>query len=305
MNTSMLAYINLALLAVASILYVAFDNGDSATDSRAHLAFIATAPESSRAATTIQSASSAVETDWNCRVTVIFTSDDPPSMARALKKAIALGPDGVSMPGSTDDPLILPLVTEAHRQGIPVTYHTSPNPEARRRFGERGAGFVGIEGEVSGYSLAEAAVERLSIEPDTLVLLTGPSPAITPGTRLQGCQALLHSRGIQTEYLQVATASDAALTQRIAAGTLPRFIFWDSGPVGQLTALLIEDRLNVTDFRIISLSPAKEDLPILEARYVGLQAVDRSFLTCYLSLVQLQLTRRYGLQGIEIPIGGV
>lgn len=305
MNASVLAYLNLALLAVASVLYFAFDKEKSQTDSRAHLTFITTAPEISKAAATIQSASSAVETDWNCRINVLFTTDDSPSMARALKKALALGTDGVSMPGSMDAPLILPLVAEAHRQGIPVTYHTTPNPEARRRFGEKGAGFVGIEGEDSGYTLAESAVERLNIERDTVVLLTGPTPAIMPGTRLQGCQALLRSRGIQIEYLQVASASDAALTQRVAAGTLPRFIFWDSGPVGQFTALLIEDRLNVTDYRIIALSPAKEDLPMLEARYIGLQAVDRSFLTCYLSLVQLQLTRRYGLQGIEIPIGGV
>lgn len=305
MNTSMLAYLNVALLAVASVLYVALDKEDAPTDASGHLAFIATAPEGSKAATMIEAAASAIESDWNCRVTVLFTTDDPPSMARALKKAITLEADGVSMPGSSDAPLILPLVTEAYRQGVPVTYHTTTNPEARRRFGEKGAGFVGIESEESGYTLAEAAVERLSIERDTLVLLVGPTPAITPGTQLHGCQALLHSRAIQTEYLQATSASDATLTQRVAAGTLPKFIFWDSGPVGQLTALLFEDRLNVADFRIISLNPAKEELPMLEARYIGLQAIDRSFLTCYLSLVQLQLTRRYGLQGIEIPIGGV
>ena len=313
MNTSMLSYLNLALLAVASLVYIAYDNGDSPIDSRPHLVFITTVSEGSTSATTIRSATSAIETDWNCVVTVIFTTDQPPSMARALKKALALEPDGVSMPGSKDERLLLPLVTEAHRQGIPVTYHTAPNPEAQRRFEERGAGFVGIEGEDSGYTLAEAAVERLGIAQDTPVLLVGPDVDIAPDSRLQGSAALLHSRGIATEYLRVApapygtraAAPDPGLKQRVDEGTLPRFIFWDSGPVGQLTSLLIEDRLIVADFRIVSLNPIKDDLPMLESRYIGLQAVDRSFLTCYFSLVQLILTDRYGLQGIEIPIGGV
>jgi len=312
MTTSMLVYLNLALLAAASLVYVAYDKDASNIEPRVQHVFIATVPENSTAAARIRSAAYAIETGWKCRVTVMYAPDSPAELARALKRAITLKPDGISMPGNTDEKFILPVVTEAHRQGIPVTFHGSPNPEAQRRFGELGAGVAGMEDVAEGYALAKAAVDRLAIQPGTPVLLAGTEPTVKPDSRLGGSQALLQSLGIQSEYLRVAsidtgaglTAPDPVLTRRIESETLPGVVFWEAGPVTQITSILVEERVTMSDVRIINLGPPLDDIPTIEARFVRLQPVEQTFLTCYFSLIQLQLTHRYGVQGIEIPIGG-
>jgi hypothetical protein len=312
MSNSILAYLNLLLLAVACIVYVAYEGEGSDAYSRAHHVYIYAATNGPKNAAAVRSAVEAIETDWNCRVTVIQASDDPPAMARALKKALTLRPAGVSMPGSADERYLLPIITEAQRQGVPVTYHTSPAPEAQRHYAGFGAGFVGMDAETSGQMLAEAAMTRLSIAPGNSVLLVGQGPTIVPGTRLHGCRALLQLKGIETEHLTASPSGivDTAtvhpeLERRIADGTLPRIVFWEPERVGQLTDLISEERLNADSVRIVTLTPVQETLPLLQARYIAMQPIDRTFLTCYVSLVQLELTRRHGLRGMDIPIGGI
>ena len=313
MNTGMMALLNLALLAAVGLLYTSFATDDSVDDGRRHLVYITTLPEGSPDFPQIQSATEAIATDWDCRVSVMRTTDDAPALARALKRAIVLAPDGISMPGSGDESLLLPFVTEAERQGIPVTFHTTPMNEALRRYGKAGAGLAGGQGESSGYTLTESAVNRLQLSNGTPVMLAGTNPAPVPGSRLNGALAFLRSRNIEPEYLQVTPLMtgpsvpipDANLERRVSAGTLPRLIVWEAGPVEQLTTLLLDKQADASNVSVATLVPIEEPLALLQYRYVTVQAQNHPFLACYYTLVQLQLTCRYKIPGIEIPTGDV
>lgn len=313
MNTGVLVYVNLVLLAAATLLYASYGNDDDVDDGRMRLVYITTFPDASRDLVEVQSAASAIGSDWDCRVSILRATDDAPALARALKRAIAMEPDGISMPGCGDESLLLPFVTEARRQGIPVTFNTAPMKEAQRRYWKDGAGFAGSQGNNSGFILAQTAAERIKLEPGTPVMLVGTTPEPTPGSRLKGSADFFHSRSIEPEYLQLAPLPDgpsvpipdASLTRRMESGTLPRLIVWEAGPVQQLTGLLRDNLIDSSDVSVVTLVPIDEALPLLETRYVTVQAQDRPFLACYYSLVQLQLTCRYQLPGLEIPIGGV
>lgn len=313
MKSGSLVYLNLILLAAASLLYASYGNDDSLDDGRMHLVYITTLPEGAPDLTDVQSATDAIESDWDCHVSILRSTEDATALARALKRAIAMNPKGISMPGNSDESLLLPFVTEARRQGIAVTFHSVPMKEAQKRYGKDGAGFAGSQGESSGYNLAQSAAERIHLAPDASVLLVGSTPEPMPGSRLKGSMEFFKTRNNKTEYLQVAPPADgptvpvpdANLARRVDNSGLPRLIVWEAGPVDPLTTMLADNRIDSSDVSVVTLVPIEEPLPMLQTRYVTLQAQDRPFFACYYSLVQLQLTCRYKLPGIEIPIGGV
>lgn len=312
MTTSKLVYINLALLATFVFVYSSSEPQAEKDDGRVRTVYISTEPPSSVAGASIARACESVENDWNGPVTLINCESDSAAVARALKRAIAMDPDGISMPGHRDDTLLLPFVVEARRQGIAVTFHDTPLPEALKRFGATGAGFIGDRGEYSGFSLAEAAVQRLSITPQKRVLLVTGTTEVAPESRLSGCLEFLSSQGIEPERLVVAPFdedsmdffADPMLDGRLKKAPLPDVIFWDAGPVGQLVTLLDSQGADYNTVSVVSLVPVTEALTESEAPFIKLRAYEQPFLTCYFSLTQLHLTHKYGLPGLEVPISG-
>ncbi|MBL7646481.1 MAG: hypothetical protein JNK74_09870 [Candidatus Hydrogenedentes bacterium] len=312
MSNSKLVYINLALVATFAMVVSSGEQPGQEDDGRVRTVFITTDAPDSEDRASIARACEAVENDWNGPVTLLGCENDAPSIARALKRAIALAPDGISLPGHRDDALILPFVIEARRQGILVTFHDTPLPAARKRFGPTGAGFIGDRGEHSGFSLAEAAVDRLSISPESKVLVISGTADVAPGSRLRGCLDLLSARAIEPERLVAAPLGDEledflpdpALAKRINEGPLPDVIFWDAGPVSQIATMLDGRGADYNTISVVSLVPVTTALTESEAPFVKLRAYEQPFLTCYFSLTQLHLTHKYGAPGLEVPIGG-
>ena len=208
--------------------------------------------------------------------------------------------------------MLLPFVVEARRQGIVVTFHDTPLPEAQKRFGADGAGFIGDRGEYSGFSLAEAAMERLSISPQKRVLVVSGTTEVPQESRLSGCLEFLRSQGIEPERLVVAPFeedsmdffADPVLDQHLKESPLPDVIFWDAGSVSQLVTMLDGRGADYNTVSVVSLVPVTESLTESEAPFIKLRAYEQPFLTCYFSLIQIHLTHKYGLPGLEVPIGG-
>jgi len=311
-NTSNLVYINLALLATFSFVYSSSERRGDEDDGRIRTVYISTEPPGSLERDSIVRACDAVENDWNGPVTLLSCESDAASIARALKRATALAPDGISMPGHGDDSLLLPFVVEARRQGIAVTFHDTPLHAAQERFRSAGAGFIGDRGEYSGFSLAQAAAERLSITPVKRVLVVSATAEAPTGSRLRGCLEFLRSRSIEPELLIAVPFDDEtevllpdpALTRRIKELPLPDVIFWDAGPVGQIATMLDGQGADYNTVSVVSLVPIATSLTDSEAPFIKLRAYEQPFLTCYFSLTQLHLAYKYGMPGLEVPIGG-
>lgn len=310
MSRTLLVYLNVALLAV--FLVVLSSGPDLDAGGQFHLVYISAPGPGVAPSPEEANAIQAVEGGWDTRVTFMAGGVDMESVARTLKRAIALEPDGISMPGGAGDALILTFVTEAQRRGIRVTFHDSPHPPAQRRFSERGTGFVGERGGSAGFSMAGTAMTRFNLSPETPVMLVGTGPAPSPGSRLEACKTFLESLEVPTEYLQVNVENenvdglvpDVGLVSRLQQAPTPQAIFWEAGPVSMATSVVETIGLSPNDIHIVSFVPMSEPLPLLEAPYLKLQVQERPFLACYLSLVQLIMTDRYGFSGMDIPLGG-
>ena len=312
MKTSKLVYINLALLAIFVVVYSSGQNSGDADDGRMRTVFISTEPPDSIDSAAITRACEAVEHDWNGPVTLLNCENDPASIARTLKRAITMGPDGISMPGHRDDALLLPFIVEARRQGILITFHGTPLPAAQERFDDTGAGFIGDRGAYSGVSLTQAAVDRLAITPEKRVLVVSTTEEPLPDSRLSGCLEYLRSRSITPERMVARPLGDEiddllpdpALARRINEGELPDVIFWDAGSVNQIATMLDSRGADYNAVSIVTLVPVTTNLTEGEAPFVKLRAYEQPFLSCYFSLAQLHLTHKYGMPGLEVPISG-
>lgn len=313
MKTSTLAYINLLLSAAFTLVYATLAGNEGSNDDRVRLVYITTATPESVDALAMANACAAIKKDWNCEVSLVYTQGNSAALARALKRAVATEPDGISLPGNAEDELVLTFVVEARRKGITVTFHTTPMRSAQTRFINGGTGFVGDRGEYLGSLLTQAAFERLSVTPEEPIMVVHTAAGVAPDSRLKGCLDRVHAQNIEPEVLLAAPVDvdsedmvpDPVLAARLQAGPLPSVIFWDAGPVIQLANLLDSIGADFNRVSVISLDPSGENLGDNVARYVKFKALEQPFLTCYLSLVQLQLTKKYGVPGLEIPVGGV
>lgn len=306
MNTPLI-WLNLVLAIALGVVYTQRDLLVGGAEKSGDLVLIAIGDSASFGE--FQRAARSFEDDLGRSVTVINAEDNALSLARALKRAIALKPTGVSMPGIPDHDLLLPFVVEAERRGVRVTFHTAPFPEAGERFRLRGAGFIGTGGQANGELATRNALETLRYEKGRAVLLAGTEDFPAPGTRLFGCQKAVEEAGGVPEYIQIrpapesdaALAADSALVSRIRQLPPPVMVFWDAGDTGWITEGLEEQGFDFNDVSIISFAPVTGGT-LLGRAYVKHRVYGREFLTGYVSLLQLYLADRAGIPGMQISI---
>lgn len=247
------------------------------------------------------------ERDLGRQVEVIGAHHTARDLAVALKQAIAREPQGISMPGHGDAELLLPFITEAQRRGIRVTFHSFPLPEAERRFRDRGTGYAGTRSTLDGKYAARSILRRFEDPTQVQALIVGTQATLREDSHLAGCKKYIEEQGGTAEILEVGLPedlndqTDPALDARIAGTPRPNLIFWDAGPVYQVTALLNGNDYDASDVSVATFVPAPT-LPLVEQLYIKQQYFEQKRLAAYVSLVQLYLADRHAVPGMHIPI---
>lgn len=266
---------------------------------------IAAGPQEAASVTETLRAAQDFQRDFRRRVRTIQTGSSARDIALALKEAIALNPQGISMPGHVDESLLLPFVLEAQRRGIPVTFHSAPFHGAQRQFAWRGAGYAGTRSALDGALAAEQALNRFQFDPDMRVIVAGADPEPRPESRAAGCFEAIRARGGAPEYIQYVPPDGQDLPGSVldlaAGGRNPDFVFWDAGPAEPAIAALVEAGVEARDVVLVSFTPVI-GLPMAELMYVKQQFPERNTLGAYLSLVQLHMAIRYGTPGLNVPL---
>ena len=249
------------------------------------------------------------ERDWGVRTTVLDGGAAPETLARALKNAMDLDPEGISLPGHTDAALLMPLITESRRRGIFIAFHDTSMPAAEALFHADGAGFAGSHSALNGELAALMTLRRHAADAGVHALVAGTEPSPAPGSRTQGCMKGIEMFGGTAEYLQVtpvsdgafATAADPAVMERIARAPKPAFVFWDAGPVTPLTAALAEYLTQPGDISAVIFEP-DEAVPFVHLPYIKQRFGTDRKIAAYMSLVQLFLSSRYEVPGMQVPL---
>jgi len=274
---------------------------------RADFVLIASGPVGSEAYTRSRNAADSFERDWERKTTVLASDGNTRDLAILLKRAIALEPRGISLPGNGNAELLMPFIAEAGRRGIRVTFHTKPMPEAEKQFRDYGTGYAGTESERDGEFAARSAIRRF--EDDTVVqaLIVGTPDKLTSGSRLHGCKRYIEDVGGTAELLAVSPPEDLdgqidrRLETRMASEPRLNLIIWDAGPIAQITGLLDANGYETKEVTVASFVPAPT-LPLVEQLFIKQQFPDQRQLGYYVSLLQLYLADRHGVEGLNIPL---
>lgn len=302
-----LVWLNVAL---ATVLYLLVTQRDVfIPDAPADLIFIAGSEAGTGAYQEFQTAVESFERDWDRNVVLLGSGGGPRDIALALKDAIERGPRGISLPGNCPPDLLMPLIVDAGRRGITVTFHTAPMPEAEQRFRKRGTGYVGAGSQQDGELGTRFALGNLDFDPGKHVLIAGADPEPVPRTRVFGIKKAVEELGAKPEYIQVPplwlnadkVAPDPALEARMAREPAPDIVIWDSGEVVQLTSILDSQEVDNADIDVVTFVSVS-GLPRAQQLYVKQQIFERRFQTCYMSLVQLQLAQHVAAAGMHIPL---
>lgn len=301
-----LLWLNLVLATILGLIY--YQPSLFIPEKPSDFVVIAAGPRDSSSYKDAKEGADAFERDWGRRVTVLEGAPDPRTLAHALKYAMSLKPQGISMPGHDEAALLMPFVTEAERRGIRVTFHTTPLAPAVDRFQERGAGYVGLNSESDGERYAFRTLRRFTPK-DTApcTLIVGDRASALPGSRLYGCKKGAEAYGGPVEYLPFMAAelgtpaAGSALVDRLSKEPKPHVIFWDAGPVTPLLSALEKLKYDVSTTAVATFSPST-GLPIGQQLFVKSQLSERWHIATYLSLVQLQLSEQYQVPGMTIPL---
>lgn len=306
MNVPLL-WLNLALATVLALIF--YQPALFIPEKEADFIVIASGPRGSEAYLDAQEGADAFERDWGGVVSVVESVTEPGALARAFKNAMALQPRGISMPGHVDADLLLPLVADARRRGIIVTFHTSSLPAAVDQFRRQGTGYAGTNSEEDGALAALATLKRNAYDPEVRALVVGTLDEAVPGSRPYGCIRGVESYGGSAEYIQTlytpesATGGipDAALVARLAREPQVDIVFWDAGSVTSLMAAIDEASVEPEDVGVATFTPAV-GLPLGHQFFIKQQYSEQGLVSAYLSLVQLYLSSTYSIPGIQVPI---
>ncbi|MBV8108042.1 MAG: substrate-binding domain-containing protein, partial [Hyphomicrobiales bacterium] len=90
------------------------------------------------------------ELDLGPSVTYYFSDWDPNKMLTQLNEAIATKVDGIAFMGQPGDAATDPLIDKPLAQGIIFTTANTALPEAQKKYGPEGMGYVGAPNHAAG-----------------------------------------------------------------------------------------------------------------------------------------------------------
>ncbi|MDD2236906.1 MAG: substrate-binding domain-containing protein, partial [Kiritimatiellae bacterium] len=120
-------------------------------------------PDQSFAAIVYQGAKSAAE-DLGCHMDYYWSYWDEDTIVSQFREAIYSEPDAICIVGHPGEERMRPLVEEAFRKNILVTFLNADLPDIKNDFMVHGCGYVGQDTYQSGYTLSSALARKYTPE---------------------------------------------------------------------------------------------------------------------------------------------
>ncbi len=253
------------------------------------------------------------ELDLGPSVTYYFSDWDPNKMLTQLNEAIATKVDGIAFMGHPGDAASDPLIDKAFAEGIIFTTANTALPEAQKRYGPEGMGYVGANNHAAGHALGAEAAKRAGLKPGDAAFVWGlKGQGGDRGSRTVGVIEALDKAGAKVIYQEIDKATDADPN----AGTATFVGVMKANPGiklvvtdhGALTA-------NVGVYaRAASLKPGQvffagfdmspNTAKAIKDGYQDLVIDQQPYLQGYLPLLNICLTKKYGFSGLDINTAG-
>lgn len=308
---SVLVALNLALIGMAAWLLWRWPEGQAKRFEDVEVVFILggnRAPQQEYANQVYRGAMDASR-DLGCRVRIRETGWTKDGALELLDSAVRLSqPDGICLIGFPRQEDFAPFVEAAFRKGIIVTSYSVAAPELIARFGGQGFGFVGEDLYAAGEHFARRTLEKWEIAAGSRVAVFGSVSTQGRGEIGQAAVDVYSEAGMVVDYLDLELARFSSTPQYVgdvareylAAHPEVRLMLVEATDIHFLVMALEELGVPPGRYLLAGLGLSANSLRDVERGYVGLLTNGSAYLHGYLPVLQICLTRKLGLGGMQV-----
>jgi simple sugar transport system substrate-binding protein len=253
------------------------------------------------------------ELDLGPKVTYYFSNWDPATMISQLQQAIATKVDGIAFMGHPGDAASDPLIDKAFKEGIIVTTANTALPEAQKKYGPDGFGYVGAPNYDAGFALGAEAAKRAKIAKGDDVFVWGLKGQ--GGDRAQrtiGVIDALNKVGANVIYQEIDSATNAdpnagtaTFVGLMKAHPKIKLVVTDHGALTSNAGVYAKAaslKPGQVFFAGFDMSP--NTAQAVESGYQNLVIDQQPYLQGYLPILNICLTKKYGFSGLDINTAG-
>jgi len=253
------------------------------------------------------------ETDLGPSVTYYFSDWDPNKMLTQIKQAVATKVDGIATYGFAGDAATDPLVDQFFAQGGIFTSLNTSLPKAQEKYAPQGFGYVGAPNYKAGFALATEAANRAKLAKDDEVFVWGlKGQGGDRGQRTVGVIDGFEKVGAKVIYQEIDSATNAdpnagtaTFVGLIKAHPKVKIVVTDHG--GLTSNVSVYAKAASLDpgkvyFAGFDMSP--NTAKAISEGFQNLVIDQQPFLQGYLSMLNICLTKKFGMSGLDINTAG-
>ena len=302
------------LLALVVVIFAfaapsAFAKNDYSCDKK--FIFFPGGPEGGPFGTIVYNGAVAAAEHTGCHVDYYWSQWNSEIMIKQFKEAVALQPDGIAIYGFPGDAAMRPIIEEAMSMGIAITTMNTPLPELEKTYKGDGFGYAGADLYTAGYNLGAKGVEVCGLSAGDKAFVWGLASMPNRGDRTKGALDALKDLGVEIVYQEIPDNVNSDASQGIpmyvatyAANPDIKMVITDHGG---LTASL-PTYMKAAGHGSVDVCGAGFDLsgPItkgIKEGYIDVVIDQQPFIEGYMPIIQLYLTTKYGMAGLNMDTG--
>ncbi len=276
-----------------------------------HFIFFPGGPEGGPFGTIVYNGAVAAAEHTGCKVDYYWSQWNSEIMIKQFKEAVALQPDGIAIYGFPGDAAMRPIIEEAMSMGIAITTMNTPLPELEKTYKGDGFGYAGADLYTAGYNLGAKGVEVCGLSAGDKAFVWGLASMPNRGDRTTGALDALKDLGVEIVYQEIPDNVNSDASQGIpmyvatyAANPDIKMVITDHGG---LTASL-PTYMKAAGHGSVDVCGAGFDLsgPItkgIKEGYIDVVIDQQPFIEGYMPIIQLYLTTKYGMAGLNMDTG--
>ncbi len=276
-----------------------------------HFIFFPGGPEGGPFGTIVYNGAVAAAEHTGCKVDYYWSQWNSEIMIKQFKEAVALQPDGIAIYGFPGDAAMRPIIEEAMSMGIAITTMNTPLPELEKTYKGDGFGYAGADLYTAGYNLGAKGVEVCGLSAGDKAFVWGLASMPNRGDRTKGALDALKDLGVEIVYQEIPDNVNSDASQGIpmyvatyAANPDIKMVITDHGG---LTASL-PTYMKAAGHGSVDVCGAGFDLsgPItkgIKEGYIDVVIDQQPFIEGYMPIIQLYLTTKYGMAGLNMDTG--
>ena len=276
-----------------------------------HFIFFPGGPEGGPFGTIVYNGAVAAAEHTGCKVDYYWSQWNSEIMIKQFKEAVALQPDGIAIYGFPGDAAMRPIIEEAMSMGIAITTMNTPLPELEKTYKGDGFGYAGADLYTAGYNLGAKGVEVCGLSAGDKAFVWGLASMPNRGDRTIGALDALKELGVEVVYQEIPDNVNSDASQGIpmyvatyAANPDIKMVITDHGG---LTASL-PTYMKAAGHGSVDVCGAGFDLsgPItkgIKEGYIDVVIDQQPFIEGYMPIIQLYLTTKYGMAGLNMDTG--